>query len=431
MKKTECDVGIIGAGVAGLAAARVLARAGKRVRCLEARDRVGGRILTVHDPLSPLAIELGAEFVHGRPTEVFDLIRDEGLLTFEHNTLAVHFDHGPVLNENRVGGIADRVLSKMAKSRRQKDESFEDYLRHSRQPARVASWARVHIEGFNAARRELISAASLAEDAGAAEKIEGERIFKIPSGYDAVPLALLHAIPVYQSVLELNSIVSCVKWRRGVVEVQYKSALNHQESVLKCKKLIVTVPLGVLQAPTASTGAIRFEPEPRAVMKAAGTLRPGHVYRVVFRFQDAFWEETKSLRQAGFLISKETPFMSWWTTHPVMSPVLTGWSAGTLADQFLGLDQQQIANEALRSLAQILRRKIPRPAAVYFHDWQADPFARGAYSYVPVGASRRALSRPVDDTLFFAGEAANRNGQGATVHGAIESGIGAASLALR
>jgi monoamine oxidase len=189
--------------------------------------------------------------------------------------------------------------------------------------------------------------------------------------------------------------------------------------------------VGVFQAAPASTGAVLFDPAPRAILKAATALESGPVYRVVFRFNEAFWEENEHLRQAGFLISNQTPFMSWWTTHPVMSPVLTGWSAGTSAEQFRDLDADTIANEALASLGKMLHRKIPRPAAVHFHDWQADPFSRGAYSYVPVNATRRALSRPVDDRLFFAGEAANRNGNGATVHGAIESGVYAAELAIR
>lgn len=86
----------------------------------------------------------------------------------------------------------------------------------------------------------------------------------------------------------------------------------------------------------------------------------------------------------------------------------------------------------LGSLARILDRKIPRPAAIYFHDWHGDPFFRGAYSYVPVNAlpAREALSKPVDGTLFFAGEATDTNGHGSTVHGAIASGIRAAEQAL-
>jgi monoamine oxidase len=171
-------------------------------------------------------------------------------------------------------------------------------------------------------------------------------------------------------------------------------------------------------------GAIQFNPEPKAVLNAASALKFGHVYRVTFRFEKAFWEEG-----TGFLFSMEKRFPTWWTTHPVLAPVLTAWMAGSAAEQFQGSDP---VKEALASLSRILKRKVPRPEAVYFHDWQADPFFRGAYSYVPVKGlpARETLSKPVDGTLFFAGEATNTEGHGATVHGAIESGFRVASRLL-
>lgn len=130
-ERTDCEIVIIGAGVAGLAAAATLSRAGKVIQCLEANDRIGGRILTVHDSMAPLATELGAEFVHGRPPEVWDLIRTAGLTAYEHTSRALHLARGRVLKEKQVGEIADRLLSQLAKSARRRDESFEDYLRRS------------------------------------------------------------------------------------------------------------------------------------------------------------------------------------------------------------------------------------------------------------------------------------------------------------
>src|SRR5579862_1503477 len=105
----DCEIAVIGAGVAGLAATGVLKRAGKDVRCLEATDRIGGRILTVHDPLAPLPIELGAEFVHGRPPETWELIRTANLAAYEHTERALHLDRSRLFKEAQVGEMGDAV----------------------------------------------------------------------------------------------------------------------------------------------------------------------------------------------------------------------------------------------------------------------------------------------------------------------------------
>lgn len=421
MRSSDCDVAIIGAGVAGLAAAARLVRAGKKVRCLEASDRIGGRILTVHDPLSPLPIELGAEFVHGRPPEIVGPARDTNLTLFEHTSKALHIAER-VIAGKEVGEFGDQVLEQMSKSKRRHDESFEDYLKRSRHSATVKQWARVQIEGFNAARADRISVASLIQDSEAAEKIDGDHAFRIAQGYDAIPFALLRSIPHQDSVIQLSSAVRRVRWRRGSVQLETDSG------TLRCQRLLVTVPLGVLQA-----GTLQFDPEPEQHLKAARAIDFGRVYRITFRFRDAFWEDDERFQRVGFIISQDKQFFAWWTMHPIIAPLITGWCAGSAAEQFESTGRAEIQESAVASLGRILNRKIPEPQAVYFHNWGADPLFCGAYSYTPVNAlpAHRILAKPLDQTLYFAGEATEFQGHSGTVHGAIASGLRAASDVLR
>jgi monoamine oxidase len=431
--KKDCEIAIIGAGAAGLAAASLLALQGKSVRCLEATGRIGGRIRTLREPGCSIPVELGAEFVHGRPPELWNIVKAHGLAIYEHSAGAVHIEHGRVRASGETGDAADRLLSGAAAKKNSRDRSLADLAKKSRQPKDQKEWAVTHLEGFNAARRERISVKALQKDAEAADEIEGERAFRILNGYDSVPLSMLNSIPNTWEIVRLNQVVEEVQWQPGDVRMQIRSNVDGRTSSLRCSNLIVTVPLGILQAEPGSEGAIRFDPPPSAVLNAAATLEFGQVYRVNFRFDQPFWENDPRLRSGGFWVSQERLFPTWWSSHPVVAPVLTGWSAGTAGEALLGFERPDIIAAAVGSLSRILNRKIPRVIEAYFHDWQADPFYRGAYSYVPVHGlpARKALCRPVENTLFFAGEATDPNGNGGTVHGAIASGRRAANQVLK
>jgi monoamine oxidase len=432
MASIKCDIGILGAGVSGLAAVGVLRQQGLDARCFEATARIGGRVFTTHDPLCAAPIELGAEFVHGRPPEIFDIVSASQLKLSEHAHAAVHVDSGRIIQSTSPGGLAGSIFARMAGATRRKDLSFDQFLSGLRQPGARKRWARLQVEGFNAARSADISVGSLVREAEAADKIDGDSAFRILDGYDSVPHALARAIPDQGSAIYLNSLAQLIRWRRGSVEVVFRHPLESREFSLHCRQLIITVPLGILQAADGA-GAIQFDPEPTNTLQAARSLQFGHVNRVTLRFRERFWEEDERLKRAGYFLACDEPFFAWWPTHPLLSPLLTAWMAGSATDHFHPSSPQEAADAALQSLKRILQRAIPRPEAFYFHDWQNDPFFRGAYSYVPVGGhgAREILAKPVLNTLFFAGEAANIHGHASTVHGAIASGRRAAQLVLR
>jgi monoamine oxidase len=162
----------------------------------------------------------------------------------------------------------------------------------------------------------------------------------------------------------------------------------------------------------------------------------GHVVKLIFAFKERFWERALA-DELGFLIASDEPFRTWWTGYPVYAPVLVSWSGGPSADALAGLTTGQCVDRALDSLARV----VPVPRAVIdaqilawdAHDWGADPFARGAYSYVRVGGieAQTVLARPVENTLFFAGEATELDGHQATVHGALFAGQRAADEVIQ
>ena len=414
MHYDNVDTLIIGAGAAGLAAFRELHQASVHVSCIEALDRIGGRICTVHDPLSPLAIELGAEFVHGKPPQVWDLVTANALPIVER-VHEIHYPENP--NQDRDDGMW-RLLSAMEKAAEKgPDESFQSFAARSDFDKAAKHAATSYVEGFNAARSEIIGIHSLAEDSKAAEAIDGDRSFHLFQGYDAVARALLPAF----ARLHLNTVAERIEWKPGEVTVHVRSTLDGSSGKIEARRLIVTVSLGVLQA-----NAIEFSPQPEP-LAAARELAFGQVMRVTLRF-----ERTPDFLRPGFLLSDEPVFPTWWTTLPVHAPVITGWSAGPKAEPLLGQSKTAIVGRAMDSLRRIVRAELPPLAAAYFHDWQTDPFFRGAYSYVPAGklGARTKLAQPVAGTLYFAGEAANLSGHSATVHGAIESGVNAARSAI-
>jgi monoamine oxidase len=144
----------------------------------------------------------------------------------------------------------------------------------------------------------------------------------------------------------------------------------------------------------------------------------------------------KNLSNLSFLFSRDPAFPTWWTQMPQPLPIITGWAPAHSAEQLAGLSRARIIDRALDSLGSLLglKKSLLRSQlkTAYFHDWDSDPFSRGAYSYVKASGEgcQKTLSAPIDDTLFFAGEATDTTGHNGTVHGAIASGIRAAKQIL-
>lgn len=203
------------------------------------------------------------------------------------------------------------------------------------------------------------------------------------------------------------------------------------------KRAIITLPLGVLKAPTRAPGAVRFTPSLKEKRAALAGLASGSVVKAALLFRTAFWEQIDEARYRGvsFFHSPRARFPTFWTALPEPVPLLVAWAGGPNAERLRNATTPAIVREAVAGFASLFTARTSveeHLAAAWVHHWQQDPFARGAYSYVTVGGhgARRSLAKPLQDTLFFAGEAADDEGEHGTVAGALASGERAARQAL-
>jgi len=202
------------------------------------------------------------------------------------------------------------------------------------------------------------------------------------------------------------------------------------------RAVVITLPLGVLTAAPHDAGAIRVVPELSSKGALYSSLATGHVMKVLLHFREAFWETMTPTRPSApalsYLFTPDELFRTWWTSYPLVAPLLTGWIGGPRAMPLAHETDASVVGHALESLAGALRVPLTDVEALlesaHLHNWSRDPFSRGAYSYVRVGGVEvpRQLGEPVAETLFFAGEATNAEGHTGTVHGALATGYRAA-----
>lgn len=434
------DVIIIGAGAAGLAAACSLSIAGVSATVLEARDRIGGRVYTYRDRHSSVPIELGAEFVHGRSPEIFNLANQSGI---ELNAVPQRhwYVRGDVLGDSReFWSQIEPIMERMQRCR--EDQSFSDfigYLNAEQSLGDSLAAAKGFVQGFHAADPNRIGIQGLNLVNIAADSIDGDQAFRILEGYDWLLVSLQDEAAANGARFHFNAVVEKIAWQRD--SVRLTTTREGQSHVFHASRAVVTVPLGVLQAKPGEDGAIAFDPPLMAKEEAVNQLAMGQALRITLRFEQAFWNELnlpthegeqQALSGLSFIHGPDQPVAVWWTQAPAETPVITGWVGGPRAETMLQGDERFVLFHALESLAGIMnvsREYLEeRLYDSHFHNWQADPFARGAYSYVPVGAlpAQAELAAPVENTIFFAGEATNTAGHSGTVHGALATGYRAA-----
>ena len=461
---TTADVVIIGAGAAGLAAARELTARDLTCIVVDARDRVGGRIHTIREPASPTPIELGAEFVHGGAPITRRLAREGRLTLYDVAGDRFQSDGRGFVQLDNYWDRLDRVL-RLLDSKQEPDRSFSDFLaerpgghRLARQRSLASQWVR----GFQAADPSVVSERAMADGSSPGEE-EERALGRIADGY----ASLINLLAVDLPDVRLRALVSRVVWERGHVTVTGDAfELSARAAIVTCpvpllslggqtpKELRGQTPLEKRSltpkdatpkdaTPKGAGGSIEFEPAlPDAYQRALAGLAMGDIARVSLVLDEPFWRmrsvgKNKSLRCLTFLHAGHDGMPVCWTTHPVESPVLVAWFGFPDSAELVRQSRDDVESKTIAAVARlfhITRRNLERRLrACHFHNWSQDPLTRGAYSYARVGGNdaAKALSRAIDGTIWLAGEAYDSEGRTGTVEGAIGSGQRAARLVSR
>lgn len=426
------DTIVIGAGVAGLTAARLLTKSGRRVVVLEARDRVGGRVWT--DRSDGLVTDLGASWIHGiidepvaAATEAF------GMRTVEFTVGGYQPDSRPIAHYGPDGErLADAVAQRYVDDIHAVDATLLEVIAASESDAsyRDVTETAIARQGWDEDRaqrvREYMEHRSeeqygawiddLAAHGLDDDVVVGDEVV-FPDGYDRLPARLAVGLDIL-----LEHVVSRVQWSAGGVVV------TTDRGAFAAGSAVVTVPVGVLQ----SDDFVIEPPLPEPVAGALSRLKMNAFEKIFLRFPAKFWEDgVYAIRQQG-------PEAVWWhswydLTSLHGTPTLLTFAAGPAAVQTREWSEDRVVESVLAQLRRLYGDRVEQPTRVHITAWQADPFAHGSYAFMTVGsttADHDDLATPVGGVLHLAGEATWTDDP-ATVPAAMFSGHRAASNVLQ
>ncbi len=427
MTSTRHDVLVLGGGAAGLAAATVLVARGLDVALLEARSRFGGRMWTLREA-GGVSVELGAEFVHGDAPRTVAIAREEQI-DLENVRSAQRWDRrGALVEAPDLDRSLHGAVEAAARAGQQgPDRSFVEALGEAGVGEPGRRLALEYVQSLQAAEADRISARALATG-----DIGDQHTRRVVGGYERIVQALVGRLP--GAVASRNQVVQSLRWERHSVEVLAGPASGSAPGrTFRARCAVVTLPLGVLRELPLSPALSRFESKTRAL----DGLASGHAVRVVLRFRDAFWRPR--MPAPAFIHLPGAVWPVFWTGPGPDSPLLVAWAGGPMARRLESSEPGPggLVDRALEVLSRAF--EIPRSdverglTGTWTHDWTRDPFSHGAYSYPLVGGAdaARSLAAPLDETLFFAGEATSEPPANGTVEGALESGYRAADEVLR
>lgn len=410
--KNPGKVIIVGAGISGLYAAHLLQLQGVDVQILEASDRAGGRIKTLRD-FADFHIEAGAEEVHGERSIWHDMVVSSGASFISEDLTDYYFFNGNLKPESLAEeNTFFNIMIELS-------ESFGEY-----EGADIDALAYANSQGISQNVTHLWNAIIGNERGTSAERIgmhglrkewqkwtAGDRNMLVRNkGFEEILESMLGQV---YSKIQLNTIVNSIDYSGQRIQITDQQGNNYE-----CDKVIVTVPISVLQQQSIQFLPALSETKTNAFSK----IGMDRGIKVVIRFSEAFWaSNTGSILGAG-------PVPEYWITsaggRSASDHVLTAFIMGPHADALASQGDTMITT-ILDDLGIMFGDVSPLYLAHHIEDWGNHPHIRGAYSYDKPGTgnARSILAESISGKIFFAGEAAHTQSHHATVHGAIETAL--------
>ncbi len=437
----ERDVAVIGAGIAGLACAQRLHQAGLDFLVLEAANRIGGRIQTDYTLGAGRPFEIGALMIHGKRVVTHSWLHELGMNARPLPTTrrARFWRDGRIERLPLAGNLLHRTiglrafyqgaftLPKRFVSYNGPDLTLAEWL--DQQRALPGAKLLVHLlyAHASAADVDAIGVRGPAEESALADEEFGYTNFQVVEGYDAL---VSRRAATLKDRIRLETQVTAIRSSGRGARIETLDR-NGEEGALRAKRVVVTLPLGVLKSDT-----VTFDPPlPERKRAAIRAIAFGDAMVVLLRPRGDNLAER--LGDFGLLwgegpTSFHRPYVA--TRNP--PSILDGFVIGREARRRAALSEKEVVDQTLADLQAIVPPSVHvgQVDAFAYSRWPVHPFARGGYSFLPPGASlqhRRDLAEPVDGVLFFAGEATHTHGEPATVHGAIETGYRAAVEVIR
>ena len=424
MPKLEFNIGIAGAGISGLMAGIELQRAGHQVTIFESSQRTGGRIQTID--VRGVWVETGPEFIHGHLKETIGLLKKYHIPFEPIHGKMYRVQDGKIIENYELADGWDQLLDKMKSIDEDLplNEFLEKYFPGNKSDILRKAAIRF-AEGFDLADTKRASTKALIME----WEHEESGQFHIPSGYGALVHSAEKEFIDLGGKIYLNHWVKRVDWESGVITL---SVNNH--ILFHLDKLIVTLPLSLLNQTLFPSESVVFHPSIDEKQKAFNQIGFGTVVKLVMIWHSPFWKSL--IPDAQFIIADEF-IPTWWIQYPQNIPVLTGWMGGPKAEKYSGKPDSfflEKALETLSSLFSVSMEKIKQELKdVRIFNWKNNPWSRGAYSYSLVGSGpAKAICREsIQKRIYFAGEAYYDGPFPGTVESAVVSGLETAKQLLR